>query len=480
MTRRLVMICFIIPVMTSVLAMPSAYAFMGSIQVGSHPFDLIYNNINGNIYVANFDSNSVSVIDSTTNQVIATIPVEQKPRHIILNTENGNLYVINSGSNSVSVIDPTTNQVIATIPVNDRPTGGVYNPESETILVGNKDNSSAGNTLTIIDAATNEVIDDGEAGYWPWSMVFNPINEDIYVTNRNTESLTVIDGDSNEEEEVIPVGSDPVGIAVNPESQKIYVTHNKGNDAGTVSVLDADTNEIIDVISLGNQTRPLAVTFNPNNNTIYVTDQANKTIFLIDCSTDTLLGNLSTSTDPVGTSFVPETDSLYVTDYYRNSVLVYSNSFVNMSNQDVKSSNVGDQDTDLGNGTNFQVSDSVVVSLSDKTIPAGGYMHLYDTTPYKIQKGHVAAKVPCDINNLTEVVILTGQAPEFNEIQPRMIPMLSEAGELCTYHTDISPSDNYAVTDIAILNNSTDELTFPDASSIIVGVNEISPLGTNS
>lgn len=460
--------------------MPSAYAFIGSIQVGSHPYGVIYNNINGNIYVANYDSNSVSVIDPTTNQVIANIPVEQNPRQIVLNTDNGNLYVINTGSSSVSVIDPTTNQVIATIPVNDRPTGGVYNPESETILIGNKGNSTVENTMTIIDAATNEAIDNGGAGYWPWSMVFNPINEDIYVTNRNTESVTVIDGDSNEEEENIPVGSDPMGIAVNPDTEKIYITHNKGINAGTVSVLDAETNEIIGTISLGNHTRPLAVTINPNNNTVYVTDQAENGIFVIDGVTDSLIGNMSTSTDPVGATFYPENEALYITDYYENSVLVYSNSFVNMSSQDVESSNISDQNTGLGNGTNFQVSDSVVVSLSDRTIPPGDYMHLYDTTPYKIQKGHIAAKVPCDIDNLTEVVILTGQAPEFNEMQPRLIPILSEAGELCTYHADISPTVNEPVTDIAILNNSTDELTFPDASSIIVGVNEISPVENNS
>ncbi|MEJ7642795.1 MAG: hypothetical protein WKF36_11485, partial [Candidatus Nitrosocosmicus sp.] len=49
------------------------------------------------------------------------------------------------------------------------------------------------------------------------------------------------------------------------------------------------------------------------------------------------------------------------------------------------------------------VRDSATVLLEGVTIPAGSFIHLYDTTPYKIVSGHVAAKLPCNTDNATDV-----------------------------------------------------------------------------
>ena len=41
---------------------------------------------------------SVSVIDSSTNTVIKTIPVQTNPQNILYNPFNNNMYVANTGS----------------------------------------------------------------------------------------------------------------------------------------------------------------------------------------------------------------------------------------------------------------------------------------------------------------------------------------------------------------------------------------------
>jgi hypothetical protein len=58
------------------------------------------------------------------------------------------------------------------------------------------------------------------------------------------------------------------------------------------------------------------------------------------------------------------------------------------------------------------VRDSAVILLEGKTIPANDYIHLYDTTPYMIKTGHIAAKLPCDassttIDNTTPIALST-------------------------------------------------------------------------
>ena len=77
------------------------------IPVGEFPQALEFNPSNNNIYVANRDSGTVSVIDSTTNSVIKNITVGSSPGSLLFNPSNNKTYVANAISNTISVIDST-------------------------------------------------------------------------------------------------------------------------------------------------------------------------------------------------------------------------------------------------------------------------------------------------------------------------------------------------------------------------------------
>jgi hypothetical protein len=130
-----------------------------------------------------------------------------------------------------------------------------------------------------------------------------------------------------------------------------------------------------------------------------------------------------------------------------------------------------------GNATSGHVvRDSATVLLEGVTIPAGSFIHLYDTTPYKIVSGHVAAKLPCNTDNSTDVNVLVGQAPKVSSSELEFVSELSNAGELCLYHVDLASDSANAITDIAIQNNSTGNINFPATSTVVIGINEISEL----
>jgi len=74
------------------------------------------------VYVTNgAPLNTVSVIDTATNTVSATIPVGADPSGVAVTPDGSKVYVGNFGSNTVSVIDTATNTVSATIPVGSAP-----------------------------------------------------------------------------------------------------------------------------------------------------------------------------------------------------------------------------------------------------------------------------------------------------------------------------------------------------------------------
>lgn len=138
------------------------------------------------------------------------------------------------------------------------------------------------------------------------------------------------------------------------------------------------------------------------------------------------------------------------------------------------------------------VRDSVFALLADQTIPSNGFIHLYDSTPYSITNGHVAAKIPCDDDSTPLLNILIGVAPNLTSASLELVANLSAPGELCLYHADLPATEQANVTttanatttsanattttmitDIAIQNPSDEDVTLPSTSTVVIGVNEI-------
>jgi YVTN family beta-propeller protein len=78
------------------------------------------------VYVANADDTTVSVIATATNTVTATIPVGYNPQGVAVTPDGSQVYVT-IYPNTVSVIATATNMVTATIPVGRVPVAfGVF------------------------------------------------------------------------------------------------------------------------------------------------------------------------------------------------------------------------------------------------------------------------------------------------------------------------------------------------------------------
>ena len=134
----------------------------------------------------------------------------------------------------------------------------------------------------------------------------------------------------------------------------------------------------------------------------------------------------------------------------------------------------------LENGTshaNTVTRDSQTILLEGESLPEGSFIHPYDSTPYQIMNGHIAAKLPCNDANSTDVNVLIGQAPNLQPAELEFVGPLSTPGELCLYHVDVASDETTPITDIAIQSNSTEDIDFPATSTVVIGVNEIAPLG---
>jgi len=98
-------------------------------------------------YVTNVGDGTVSVIDTRSNTVTATITVGDSPGAVAVDEASHTAYVTNVGDGTVSAIDTRSNTVTATITVGTYPLGVAVDPATGTVYVTNRDG-----TVSVISA----------------------------------------------------------------------------------------------------------------------------------------------------------------------------------------------------------------------------------------------------------------------------------------------------------------------------------------
>ncbi|MBC7927258.1 MAG: hypothetical protein H7039_16540, partial [Bryobacteraceae bacterium] len=114
------------------------------IETGLHPNGLAWDEKVGRLYVANNNSDTVSVVDTQTQRVLATIALKPwgltglgvAPSAIALSPDGQNIFVACSGLNAIAVIDPVRNSVRGYIPTAWYPTSVQVSADAKSLLVG--------------------------------------------------------------------------------------------------------------------------------------------------------------------------------------------------------------------------------------------------------------------------------------------------------------------------------------------------------
>jgi YVTN family beta-propeller protein len=264
---------------------------VATVAVGIHPLGVAVNPAGTRAYVANYDSNNVSVIDTATNTVVATVAVGILPETVAVNPAGTRAYVTNFGSNTVSVIDTGTNAVVATVAVGFHPFGVAVNPAGTRVYVANIDS----NTVSVIDTATDTVVATVAVGIQPLGVAVNPAGTRVYVTNIGSNNVSVIDTATDAVVATVAVGTGPEGVAVNPAGTRAYVTNRGSNN---VSVIDTATNTVVATVVVG--ARPEGVAVNPAGTRAYVTNYDSNNVSVIDTATNTVVATVAVGSGPFG------------------------------------------------------------------------------------------------------------------------------------------------------------------------------------
>ena len=340
----------------------------------------------------------VAILNSnqlTAQSILTTIPIGPEagngldPKGLGVNVSTNRIYVANFGSANVSVIDTETNKVIDTIAiaVGNNPLAVGINPITNRIYVTHRHTPDGISTVTVIDGETNRIINN--IGGWNStlpSVGVNPETNRIYVPVQGEDSVIVIDGDTNEVIDTIRVGfgTFPFLVGINPETNRIYV--NRIGDIthrDAISVIDGETNRIIDIVRVGDHPNALGV--NPKTNRIYVVKATDNTVSVIDGETNLLIDTIKVGNGNDLIAVNPTTNRIYVSNHFFNTVSIIDG----FTNQVIETTTFGGKLSAFGinpatnriyasssngsvilivDGNTNQVIDSIIIGVSLKAV----------------------------------------------------------------------------------------------------------------
>ena len=214
----------------------------------------------GKIYACNEGNNEVWVLDPDNLAVLARIPVGLHPHTCVVGADHQHLYVSNWGSRSVSVVDMRKIMRRHDLEIGLRPTDMVLAPDGRLFIACAGDNTvhviqtgqveapeiAAGPNRRLSERS-REVIctslyPQSPEGSTPDALAVSPDGHTLFIANADNNDVMVVnisnaadadDGPAKGEsisrvDGFIPVGWYPSALAVNPNNGNLIVANGKG------------------------------------------------------------------------------------------------------------------------------------------------------------------------------------------------------------------------------------------------------------
>jgi YVTN family beta-propeller protein len=191
-----------------------------TIPVRTRPYLGAVNLDGSRLFVPNHDSGSISVIDTADNTVVDEVDVPPNPHWIEFTPDGSRAYVANHESNLISVLDPNTLEIIGQTDVERSPHSVAVHPTRPLVANVNYDSAS----VTMIDTGTGQVIGRVDVGQNPQDITWSADGRFAYVTSVGADTVSVVDGESFRETARIPLGDGPTSVAVLPDGSRAYVS----------------------------------------------------------------------------------------------------------------------------------------------------------------------------------------------------------------------------------------------------------------
>jgi YVTN family beta-propeller protein len=288
------------------------------------------------IFVTNERSGDLSILDGSTFEVIATIPLGKRPRGIHAGPDGKTIYVALSGSpiappgvdedtlppadksaDGIGVFDVAQNKLVRVIEGGSDPENFDLSRDGRTIFVSNEDIAS----LSFIDIPAGKVTQTIKVGGETEGVALAPDGKLVYVTSENDGTVGVIDVAAQKLIKTFEVGRRPRNILFMPDGSRAYVS---AENDGTVVLFDAVKNVRLREIPLGKagEIKPMGLALSPDAGHLYISTGRGKKVFIVDTRTNQVTASFEVGQRPWGIAVSPDGKTLFTANGPSNDVSV--------------------------------------------------------------------------------------------------------------------------------------------------------------
>jgi len=194
------------------------------IEVGIVPKYLAVTPNNRYVLVANWCSFNLSIIKTSTHQVVAILPMGAYPRGIAISRNSAAAYVAIMGGDSVVKIDLTTFKVDGSIYVGDNPRSIVLSPDGRYLYAS----LNQPGDVVKLDLASNKVVAEVHTGRDCRSLAIAADGRSLFVVNYLSDTMTMLRASDLSVLQSVQTGVNPVGITYDPTTGDVWVAVYQG------------------------------------------------------------------------------------------------------------------------------------------------------------------------------------------------------------------------------------------------------------
>jgi YVTN family beta-propeller protein len=293
---------------------PCTNCVVGAIPTGSGSgslgSDIAYDTSNGLLFVSSSDLGSwgVTVFNGSTDAVVRVIPDSGRPLALAYDPRNGDIYVANWAGNNVTIIDGETDEVLGSIslPTEQYNIGAsqiVYDPFNGflDVLVNP---ISGPSTLEIINGSTNQIEASLNFGVNGDAIATNPANGEMYAATGGEEQinfdLDVLNGSTGSVISSLLMNGTAGSISYDTEDGQVYVVADgfayPDLNNGTVTEINAAGTRIERTWPAGQLA--FGITQDESNGYVYVSNYYSANISVINVSSGADAGSISVGSNP--------------------------------------------------------------------------------------------------------------------------------------------------------------------------------------
>lgn len=273
-----------------------------SIAVGRQPNAVGIDPAMNRIYVVNAGSGNVSVIDGSTNHVIATLPTDTRPYAIGIDAGLHRVYATNTFSDKVTAIDGTTNTA-KQLPLGSKDFVETDGRRHRAFFISYEDPA-----LTVVDTDESAHREDLGLSH-PWGLAVDEQRGIVYLTEIGKNTLVAYHEDSGKTD-TASTGPMPDAIAIDEAANRIYVANYVGD---SVTVLDGATLKPLTTVAAGHHPQALAV--DGRRHRIFVANTHSNNVTVIDGASNRVLATLPGGMNPYAIAVDPESGDAYAANY---------------------------------------------------------------------------------------------------------------------------------------------------------------------